>query len=269
MIKRLCFFLFYFFTGLQVTALQAATIVDNWRAIQAAYFNEKHVFMLDEDSIYGQSTSKQIEIEAPAQAEDASLVPFSFKVHLKQADIEKIYLFTDANPILLTATFNVTQPSKNFSVATRIRLEKNSIVRVIVQTTLRELLMSTVGIKTPGGGCGGGGVADETALRASAGQMKLRFHQENSINNDFFSFYIKHPMRTGFERTPQGYYAKAWFINRLDFISNDKNFLTIDVGPGISADPYFKLMLPSASLSPIEVNASDNEGKTFQQKFIF
>lgn len=252
---------------LQANHLKAAPIVEHWQAIHEAFFNHKTVSKAD----------NQIQIEAPTQAEDAALVPFSFKVKLNQSTLSKVLMFVDANPIMLTATFNLLTSTDNFQVETRIRLEKNSTVRVIAETQTGELFMQTVDIKTPGGGCGGGGNSDEAALRASAGKMKVRYlpiiSNENSSNKEFlkhteanenvFSFHIKHPMRTGFERTLQGYYAKAWYINRLDFIANTTPFLYIDVGPGISADPMFKLTLP-ANAHTLHVNATDNEGKPFQ-----
>ena len=258
---KLCLIIFL---SMQVTHLHAAPIVDHWRVIQEAFFNDKTVL---EDG--GSLDIGQIKIEAPVQAEDASLVPFAFKVTLKESNLVKVYLFTDANPILHTATFHLLQPSQTFSVATRIRLEKNSVVRVIAETEAGQLFMATTGIKTPGGGCGGGGTADEATLRASAGQMKLRFNQEALTGLSAFSFHIKHPMRTGFERTTQGYYAKAWYINRLHFSDLHSAFLHIDVGPGISADPYFKLMTPKAFSGSLQIEAADNEGQSFQQVFAF
>lgn len=249
---------------MQILPLHAAPIVENWRVIKEAFFNEKSVLTDD-----GQLEVGHINIEAPVQAEDAGLVPFSFKVTLKQSFIAKVYLFTDANPILHTATFHLLQKRQTFDVATRIRLEKNSVVRVIAETDAGQLLMATVDIKTPGGGCGGGATADEATLRASAGQMKVRFNQDTPEASSAFSFYIKHPMRTGFERTAQGYYAKAWYINQLTFSENDTDFLQIDVGPGISADPYFKLMQISALTNRLLVKATDNEGKIFQKSFTF
>ncbi len=249
---------------MQILPLHAAPIVENWRVIKEAFFNEKSVLTDD-----GKLEVGHINIEAPVQAEDASLVPFSFQVMLKQSFIARVYLFTDANPILHTATFHLLQKRHIFELATRIRLEKNSVVRVIAETDAGQLLMATVDIKTPGGGCGGGATADEAALRASAGQMKVRFNQDNSEASSAFSFYIKHPMRTGFERTAQGYYAKAWYINQLTFTENNTDFLQIDVEPGISADPYFKLTQTNSFISPLIVKATDNEGKAYQQVFAF
>lgn len=255
-IKWVVYWLFLALTLLTHT-VQAAPIVNHWEAIQSAYFNERTVIGAED----------QISIQAPLQAENAAIVPFAFQVNLKHESIDKIYVFTDANPILLTATFTTKIPQSDFNVSTRIRLEKNSVVRVIVQTRAGKLLMKTVSIKTPGGGCGGGAMTDEAKLRAMAGKMKVRFLQANAQGSKRFVFNIKHPMRTGFERTFQGYYAKAWFIENLTFSINNQPYFHALLGPGISADPYFRFNFPEHKASALQVEAKDNEGKVFQQVF--
>lgn len=231
-------------------SVQAAPIVDNWKVIHEAFFHGREV----------QDAEDKISIQAPVQAEDASLVPFAFQADFASHTIQKIYLFTDANPILHTATFLPAKNSQQFDMATRIRLENNSVVRVIAETSESTLWMAQVVIRTPGGGCGGGGYSDEAQLRANAGKMKIRRQARSQL-----AFNIKHPMRTGFERTLQGYFAKAWHINQLQFKAGDAKILTIEVGPGISADPYF-LFSTSENARNISIEAKDNEGKVFEQQ---
>lgn len=235
----------------------AAPIIDQWDTIKATYFSEQIVH----------DAQDNIVIEAPAQAENAAMVPFAFKVNLKDNNINKVYVFTDANPILLTATFSLTMPQQSVDIATRIRLEKNSIVRVIAQTQDGRVLMKTVEIKTPGGGCGGGEMTDEARLRVSAGKMKMRLLKPDEKSAGSFVLNIKHPMRTGFERTFQGYYAKAWFIQQVDFLIDHKPYFEAILGPGISADPYFRFNLPEQKMEVLLVETKDNEGKVFQQVF--
>lgn len=238
---------------------QAATVIENWQVIHEAFFAGRPV----------EDATSHIQIEAPSQAEDASLVPIGFKVNFLDVDVQKIYLFTDANPILHTATFIPAKPVRDFALFSRIRLDKNSVVRVVAETTQGKLFMATRAIKTPGGGCGGGGYADEALLREQSGKMKVqRVLDDNQPDNSQLAFHIKHPMRTGFERTPQGYYAKAWYINHLQFKLDEKELLTIEVGPGISADPYFQFSVPQSSKT-LSILAKDNEGKSFQQNMVF
>lgn len=249
-----------------VSNTEAAPMIDQWPVIQAAYFSQRNVT----------HTQSHIVLNAPQQAENAAIVPFSFLINFDQAIIKKVYVFTDANPILLTAILTPSIPINKIAIETRIRLEKNSMVRVLVESTDGKLFMNSVAIKTPGGGCGGGAMLDEVRLRASAGKMKGRLlHAENVFLNTTFDrafvLNIKHPMRTGFEHTFQGYYAKAWFIEQLDLSMNTTPYLQAQLGPGISADPYLKFYFddyPSRSvIDGIQVKAMDNEGMMFTQHF--
>jgi len=225
-----------------------------WPAMQASFFAGKII----------QDGNQLISLQAPERAEDASLVPFSLQVVLPfGASIKRVYLFTDANPVQLTALFHFPPANQRADISTRIRLDKNSHVRAIVETMDGRLFMHKIPIKTPGGGCGGGSGDDESTLRQQAGRMKFQIQPPGTIG-----FHIRHPMRTGFERTPMGYYAKAWFINRLDFNMDGHPLLGVDVGPGISADPYLRFSYTAAAgQEAIEVQATDNEGKRFTWRY--
>lgn len=266
-------FLFCLFLLGNFSFAHAANIDEQfWPLIKEAFFSNKQV----------EGGSDFIAIQAPTSAEDASVVPITFTLSQErkaQLNISKVYLFVDANPIQLTATFHYYQAQQPIQVATRIRLEKNSYVRVIAESQDGRYFMHKVAIKTPGGGCGGGTTSDEAKLRADAGKMKLVFNQQKeassmqpSANEDsaafehHIRFHIKHPMRTGFERTTQGYYAKAYHIKRLEFNRASTPILAIDVGVGISADPFFDIaVLPN--LEQVQVKAIDNEAKIYEQSF--
>lgn len=251
-----CFAVFLVFV-LNAMPAQAAPIVEQWPAIKESFFPTLQVL----------DAGAQISIIAPPQAENAAIVPFSFQIDLQKDQIKSVHLFTDANPILHTATFNLPQNPYKFGLSTRIRLEKNSFVRVIAETTSGKHIMKTVAIKTPGGGCGGGAMTNEAKLRAEAGKMKLKFPTPEKEGAQPFALLIKHPMRTGFERTFQGYYAKAWFMEKVQIRAGDALVVDAKLGPGISADPYFKFEKVLATLSTLKVELTDNESKQFIQTF--
>lgn len=241
-----------------IPTIIAAPVVYHWPVIQQTFFAGRTV----------QLSPAYIQIEAPVQAEDAAVVPVAIKIDIPDVHIARIYLFTDANPIVHTATLSPQQPVHQFKLATRIRLESNSQFRVIVEDSQGHLFMHAVPIKTPGGGCGGGITADEAMLRATSGEMKVQPHWLAAPALPEISFYIKHPMRTGFERTTQGYYAKAWYINHLAFQLNHQAFLKAELGPGISANPYLRFALTNIDSAELFVEAKDNEGKVFHQQFM-
>lgn len=225
----------------------SAPIIDHWPVIAEAFYQDRPVPAAD----------GKIVISAPAQAEDSALVPISIQF-AEAHGIARWTLFVDANPIMLTLTTHMPDTTRAFALSTRIRLDANSKVRVVAEKPDGSLSMASVEIKTPGGGCGGAVSQDEAALRASAGNIKLRQVEEGRAT----VLQIQHPMRTGFERTVYGYYAKAWYLQKIEWLEAANNIMALQLGPGISANPYFKIDYPF-DLATLAVQASDNENQQF------
>lgn len=232
----------------------AAKVIDNWKLIQDSFYAGQTIPL----------ANGEVTLQAPSQAEDASLVPLTIAVQLTSSTIQRMDLFVDANPIPLTLTVLPQMRLAQMTLSTRIRLDNNSMVRVVLEDATGIKRMQTTQIKTPGGGCGGGLSGDEAKLRAEAGKMKFKLSSPNTM-----TFHIKHPMRTGFERTTQGYYAKAWYMKQLRLHIDQRSWLSAELGPGISADPYFLFEINDmpASAKSLLVEAEDNEGATFSQSF--
>lgn len=249
-------------TYFAVGSLAHADVIGDeiWPVIHEAFFAGKTI----EDG------SQLIQITAPAVAEDAGLVPISVEIDTLHSDalqVAKVYLIADANPVQLTAIFHFPKNKQPIHFSTRVRLEKSSYMRAIAETRDGRYYMHKVGIKTPGGGCGGGIGSNEAQLRAEAGRMKVqladpvRYGEVNTL-----SFNIKHPMRTGFERTVYGYYAKPYFIKRLDFMLDNAPLMSVDVGIGISANPYIRFDFIPSGPATIDILAQDNEDRHYQQE---
>lgn len=251
------FFYQIFITCLLFASMEAgAAIADAWPLFRDSLFAGK---VVEENAGF-------ISLSAPATAENPALVPLSFRI--ARPDIKQAWLLVDGNPIALTATFHFLRAQPEPYAELRIRLEKSTWVRLVAETTGGTFHMAAIAIKTPGGGCGGGMDGDEARLRSEAGQMKLQADIPAEAGQPSqLTYLIKHPMRTGFERTTQGYYARAWFINRLDFSQDGVPFLGVDLGVGISADPRLRLSYLPLPQAVISVVAGDNEGKFYQQQF--
>jgi len=211
-----------------------------------------------------------IKIDAPRRAESGAQVPVTYLIDNAAANgvvIKKLYAFVDANPIPLTATYHLTDMLGNFQIATRIRMETDSYVRLVGETADGKLYMAKREIRAAGG-CGGTVEGDEAAIRASAGKIKFKVDEPATIGSvTSTTFNIKHPMRTGLQRdlVSQGY-VPAFYINKATFTYNAKPVMTIDVGVGTSEDPYFKFHFTPDAPGSLEVQATDNEGKTFTQQ---
>lgn len=235
-------------------------VINQWDSLKASYFNGQTVL----------HQPNQIKVTSPEKAENASMVPVDIDIQLVDEDIDALFLFVDANPIPLAIELNNHYPSRLFKMQTRIRLDKSSEVRVIVNTTSGKFFMNSTSVRTTGGGCGGTVMYDETNLRSTAGQVKMKIADEtlnDSLHAKSLTVHIKHPMRTGFERTFQGYYAKAWYIDEVKLNHQKNTFMTIKIGPSVSADPFFKLYNLNEKNQffdeTVSLQIKDNEGKVF------
>lgn len=227
-----------------------------WPVVKEAFFAKRDIQEVD-----------FIKIEAPRRAESGAQVPVTFsydKAAANGVDIKKIYVLVDANPIQLAATYHLTEMLGNFQLATRIRMETDSFVRLVGESADGKLYMAKREIRAAGG-CGGTVDNDESAVRAAAGKIKLNVESPVAFGSPASAtFNIRHVMRTGLQRdlVSQGY-VPAFYINKTTFTYNGKTVMDVDVGVGTSEDPYMKFNFTPDAPGKLEVTATDNEGKTF------
>lgn len=246
--------------GLLALNVHAESDPTKWPVVKEAFFAGRTI----EEAPF-------IKLTAPRRAESGAQVPLEIFVDQTQADanpVKKIYVLVDANPIPLTATYHLTEQLGKFKLATRIRMEMDSFVRVIGETADGKLQMASIEIRAAGG-CGGAVENDEATIRATAGKIKLNVETPVQFGNATATvFNIKHPMRTGLQRdlVSQGF-VPEFFIKKAVFTYNSKPVMNVDFGVGTSEDPYLKFDFIPASAGVLEVNATDNEGKSFSHQF--
>lgn len=248
--------------GLLVASVTSAFAEPNpklWPAVQEAFFAKRDIKEVD-----------FMKVEAPRRAESGAQVPVTYMIDNAAANgvvIKTLYAFVDANPIPLTATYHLSNMLGNFQLSTRIRFETDAFVRLVGEGADGKLYMASREIRAAGG-CGGTVDGDETAIRASAGKIKLKVEEPVKFGSATSTiFNIRHPMRTGLQRdlVSQGY-VPAFYIKKAVFTYETKPVMTIDVGVGTSEDPYFRFNFTPDAPGKLEVQATDNEGKTFTQQ---
>ncbi len=230
-----------------------------WPIVKEAFFANRQM----EDAPF-------IKLTAPRRAESGAQVPFEIFVDQTQADanaIKTIYVLVDSNPIPMTATYHLTELLGQFSLATRIRMEMDSFVRVVGETADGKLYMAAIEIRAAGG-CGGTVDSNDAEVRTSAGKIKMNVESPVIVGAVTpATFIIKHPMRTGLQRdlVSQGY-VPAFYIQKAAFAYNSKSVMNVDFGVGTSEDPYLRFNFVPNAPGTLEVNAVDNEGKAFSHQ---
>lgn len=244
-----------FFLALSNAAFAEAN-PDVWPVLKQSFFGNKPIERAD-----------FMKLEGPRRAESGAQVPITMTIDkpLGAADaIKKVYLFVDANPIPLTATYHFTPLNGKAQISTRVRMEQDSFLHAVGETADGKLFMTELPIRAAGG-CGGAVDGDDTAIRAAAGKIKLNV--DTPVKKDeanAATFLIKHPMFTGLQRDlASGGYKPAFFINKVAFSYNDKPVMQVDFGVGVAEDPYMKFFFMPDAPGMLKVIADDNEGKSF------
>lgn len=239
-----------------VQQVSYAEAVDKyWGNLQKSFFPDK---TLEESSA--------ISIKAPYRAESGAQVPFEFSIDYPMNEkqyVKAVHVIADANPVPLVAVYHFTPESGKAAINTRIRLEVDSFVHVVAETSDGRYLMNKVPIRAAGG-CGGTIGGDETLARQSAGRMKLSVKPDDAPELSTAHLLIKHPMYTGLQRdlVSQGY-RPAFFINKIVAKFNGQVVFDADTFIGVSEDPNFQFPFKADKPGTLSVVISDNEGKSF------
>ena len=208
-----------------------------------------------------------IELSSPKRAPDAAFVPISFKTHkLKNQDdfITKVHLVIDMNPSPYSGTFKFATNIDQIELATRIRLDAYSKVRVIAETKKGDYFMAANFVRGSGG-CAAPPLGDLDNMIASAGKMKIKV-KNSEENNDIAEakIMILHPQFNGLQANPATTeMIPAYYIENFEVTYNDKIVMALKSDISISQDPTFRFNFPIGDGGDLKVTAKDTDGKIF------
>lgn len=245
--------------GLALSMAAAAEVTDQkWQSMQRDFFPGKTL-----------QQSELIKINAPRRAESGAQVPFAFSVDYPETEgqyVKSVSVIVDANPVPLAAVFHFNPNSGKAEIATRIRLETDSLVHVVAETSDGKWYVNAATVRASGG-CGGTIDGDESAARQSAGKMRLALDSEATEGDlRYAKLQIKHPMFTGLQRdlVSQGF-RPAFYISKIDVRYNGEPVMQADTYIGISEDPNIRLPFIAKRDGTLTVTIQDNEDNEFTQ----
>lgn len=228
-----------------------------WTALQASYFAGKKL-----------EAAPFVHLTAPARAASGEQVPFAFSIDHPMTDkhyIKSVSVFVDANPVPLAAVFHFTPDSGKAEIASRIRLESNSLVHVVAESSDGKFYVNAIEVKASGG-CAGATPGDDAAAMAAAGQMKMALVAPVKLKGvNQARLLIRHPMYTGLQRNllTNGF-RPAFFINRIEVTYHGKPVLAADTFIGISENPSIEFGFVAEQPGALHVVIHDNAGGTYR-----
>ena len=209
-------------------------------------------------------------LDTPYRALDAAIVPISIKFNKPQSQeyfVKSLTLIVDENPSPVVSKFNFTPKAGNASLTTRIRIDKYTYVRAVVEMNNGEKYMNSNFVKAAGG-CSAPSLADMDAVMARLGKMKMKFFETGNSNSlSKAQFLISHPNFSGlqFNQLTRAE-IPAHFVNYIK-IEQDNN-LILEAYPDISLseDPAITFHFHDSG-SPLKVTVEDSEGKNYAGDF--
>ena len=214
--------------------------------------------------------TQMFSLDTPYRALDAAIVPISINFNTPQSKttfVKSLTLIVDENPSPLVSKFNFTPKVGNASLTTRVRIDKYTYVRAIVEMNNGEKYMNSNFVKAAGG-CSAPSLADMDTVMARLGKMKMKFFETgNNTLPSKAQFLISHPNFSGlqFNQLTRAE-IPAHFVNYIK-IEQD-NELIIEAYPDISMseDPSITFHFLDSG-SPLKVTVEDSEGKNFAGNF--
>lgn len=243
-------------TAILATSANAEPVNKHWENLQESYFSGKRI-----------APGPFIHLTAPPRAESGAQVPFAFSVDYPMTAekyVKSVTLLVDENPVPLTAIFHFNPKSGKAEISTRIRLESDSFVHAVAETSDGMFYMNAIAIRASGG-CGGTVGGDEALARKNAGKMKLAANGPLKASTPAKAhLLIKHPMYTGMQRdlASQGF-KPAFFVKHIEARFNDENLMQADTFIGISEDPNIQFDFIPEKNGKLSVTIEDNEGGKF------
>ena len=258
---KLLFAAFFVFIDFNVVAKDKSPEPVTWNSyLKEAVFG---------DDVINDGT-QMFSLDTPYRALDAAIVPISINFNTPQSEttfVKSLTLIVDENPSPLVSKFNFTPKVGNASLTTRVRIDKYTYVRVIVEMNNGEKYMNSNFVKAAGG-CSAPSLADMDTVMARLGKMKMKFFETGNNNSPSKAqFLISHPNFSGlqFNQLTRAE-IPAHFVNYIK-IEQD-NELIIEAYPDISMseDPSITFHFLDSG-SPLTVTVEDSEGKNYAGNF--
>lgn len=224
-----------------------------------------HLF---QDRPISENGAKLIELNAPARAEDAAVVPVSIKTLSAQSPeryIKTIHLILDNNPGPVAAVFHMTPESGRADIETRVRVEQYTHLRAVVEMNDGALSMSTVYLKASGG-CSVPIGKESSEPAASLGKLKLAVAEHPKLNQSVMAqLMIRHPNLSGLAMNQlTRLYDSPHFVRKVEVAYAGKPVMTADLDFSISENPHFRFYFTPKAEGMLTAQVHDSNNLSFK-----
>ena len=215
-----------------------------------------------------------IKLAAPYRPYDVMAVPLSADVQLpKGQSIKAVSFIVDENPSPVAAKFDLADARDQASLTTYIRLNQQSDVRVVVETTGGDLYMAEQLVKFAGGqaSCSAPPQGSPEEIAANMGKMTLALQGPRAVASNTVQraeFELNHPNHTGMVLDQITlYYIPLLMVEHIEVRQGDDVVLTMSGSITLKQNPKFAFDYKTNGATEMTVMARDTGGAVFKRTF--
>jgi len=215
-----------------------------------------------------------VALEAPARAQDASLVPISISLASPgpaPADqIKAIYVLVDGNPSPLAGTFHFGPAADPHSLRLRVRVDQYSFIHAVAETEDGRLFVAERFVKAAGG-CSAPSLKDPKLAMSRMGQIRLHLAGEAPVRDGTpatAQLLISHPNSNGMQVDQLTHnFVPARFIQDIQIRQGDTLVLRLAADISLSEDPALTFGFVPQGAGPLRIEVLDSTQAVFRQEF--
>jgi sulfur-oxidizing protein SoxY len=240
---------------------EASTAKDPWPDLAHSIFKDRP--LLDGNGL--------IAIEMPYRAEDAAIVPLTFRSTMPPGDprrLQAVTIVIDENPSPVAAVFTLGRNAGVSAISTRVRVDSYTNVHAVAEMSDGKLYMVKTYVKAAGG-CSAPAVKDASQAQANLGEMRLRQfapanHAPASTPREA-EIMIRHPNNSGLQMDQITHlYVPAFFIDDLKIWQGDELLLAMEGGISISENPSIRFTYVTNGAASFRAQAADIDKHVFK-----
>jgi sulfur-oxidizing protein SoxY len=235
-----------------------ATAKDPWPDLAHSIFKDRP--LLD--------GSRLIAIEMPYRAEDAAIVPLTFRSTLPAGDarhLQAVTLVIDENPSPVAAVFTFGPKAGVSAISTRVRVDSYTNVHAVAELSDGKLYMVKTYVKAAGG-CSAPAAKDANEAQANLGEMRFRqFAPASPSAPREAQLMIRHPNNSGLQMDQITHlYVPAFFIDDLKVWQGEDLVFAMEGGISISENPSIRFTFMPNGAASFRARAADIDNHVFK-----
>ena len=260
-LRMLCIVAVAAMAGATSTAVaqDAAAAADPWPDLAQSIFKD-HA-LLDGSGV--------IAIEMPYRAEDAAIVPLTFRSTLPADDprqLRAVTLVIDQNPSPVAAVFTFGPKAGVSAISTRVRVDSYTNVHAVAELSDGKLYMVKTFVKAAGG-CSAPAAKDGGEAQANLGEMRFRQFAPPATAGAprEAQLMIRHPNNSGLQMDQVSHlYVPAFYIDDLKVWQGDDLVFAMEGGISIAENPSIRFTYKPNGATSFRARAADIDKHVFK-----